>query len=147
MEKYSLCPRCELNYKPIGEQYCDVCKAELGIGEAGFLLPDDDEESEARLCPICHTNYCEEGEDMCIECKKELNAKSKSDDSETDDWMDSEEATEIEEDEMLIPEGLSDEEEEEEPTESYSDDDFEYINTDDFADDEDDEEEDEGDYN
>ena len=58
--KYTLCPRCELNYMPVGEQYCDVCKAELGLMEANFLLPDEDE-AEGRLCPICHTNYCEEG--------------------------------------------------------------------------------------
>ena len=70
-KKYILCPRCELNYIDAKEKYCDVCKAELGIGEASFLLPDEEDESEGKLCPICHTNYCEEGEDMCIECKKE----------------------------------------------------------------------------
>ena len=35
MEKktHILCPRCELNYLNSREKYCDVCKAELGIGE------------------------------------------------------------------------------------------------------------------
>ena len=87
MEKktYILCPRCELNYMDSREKYCDVCKAELGIGEANFLLPDEEDESEGKLCPICHTNYCEEGEDMCIECKKERASKDK--DEEETDWV------------------------------------------------------------
>ena len=29
MPKYVKCPRCDLNYMLEGEEYCDVCKAEL----------------------------------------------------------------------------------------------------------------------
>lgn len=147
-KKYTMCPRCELNYMPIGEKYCDVCKAELGIGEAGFLLPDEEDESEARLCPICHTNYCEDGEDMCIECKKEQAAKGKPYESESDEWVDNEDvSSEIDEEDEIPIIGLDDEEEEEEEdiSEQPSEDDFEYINTDDFVDDEDEEEQSEED--
>lgn len=150
MEKktYILCPRCELNYMDSREKYCDVCKAELGIGEANFLLPDEEDESEGKLCPICHTNYCEEGEDMCIECKKERASKDK-DDEETDNWNDDEEvAAEMDSDLDDIPMTDLDEEEEEEPeeeeSEEVSEDDFEYINPDDFADDPEEDEEDDG---
>lgn len=149
MEKktYILCPRCELNYIDSREKYCDVCKAELGIGKADFLLPDEEDESEGKLCPICHTNYCEEGEDMCIECKKEHAAKEK--DEETDNWNDDEEvAAEMDGDLDDMPIGGLDDDEEEQEEEEESDapdeDDFEYINPDDFAGDDDDDDEDEG---
>ena len=114
MEKktYILCPRCELNYMDSREKYCDVCKAELGIGEANFLLPEEEDESEGKLCPICHTNYCEEGEDMCIECKKERAAKEK--DEESESWNDDEEvAADIDEDMDDMSLGELDEEDEE----------------------------------
>ena len=149
--KYMLCPRCELNYIPVTEKYCDICKAELGLVEPSFLLPDDDDDTEGRLCPICHTNYCEEGEDMCIECKKEQAAKDKPVDEETDDWVDDEDvASDIDADIDDVPLVSLDEDEEEEETEEEESetpaaDDFEYINPDDFADDSEDEEEDEDD--
>ena len=151
--KYKLCPRCELNYIPVTENYCDICKAELGLVEPSFLLPDEEDESEGKLCPICHTNYCEEGEDMCIECKKEQAAKEKPMDEESDDWVDDEDvAADLDADMDDVPLVALDEDEEEEEEESEeasddtpSEDDFEYINPDDFADDGEDEEEEEDD--
>ena len=127
MEKktYILCPRCELNYMDSREKYCDVCKAELGIGEANFLLPDEEDEYEGKLCPICHTNYCEEGEDMCIECKKERAAKDK-DDEETDNWNDDDEVVaemDADLDDMPITDIDDEEEPEEEESEEVSEDD------------------------
>ncbi len=154
MEKktYILCPRCELNYMDSREKYCDVCKAELGIGEASFLLPEEEDESEGKLCPICHTNYCEDGEDMCIECKKERAAKDK-EEEETDNWHDDDEAVAEMDDDIMekylmgeeIPIGDLDEEEEQEEDETPEADDFEYINPDDFSGDDDDEDDDEDD--
>ena len=32
MAEYVKCPRCDLNYMLKGEEYCDVCKAELKKG-------------------------------------------------------------------------------------------------------------------
>lgn len=148
-KKYILCPRCELNYIDINEKYCDVCKAELGLGEASFLLPDEEDESEGKLCPICHTNYCEEGEDMCIECKKEHANKDKA--IEPDSWEEEDEdvATDLDSDLDDVTLGLDDDEEEEEeneePEASDDEDDFEYINPDDFSDDDDDESDDDDD--
>ena len=65
MAKYKRCPRCELNWIPEEEEFCDVCKAELKIGGASLL---EDEEEE--LCPICHVNYLEPGEKICSYCAK-----------------------------------------------------------------------------
>ena len=36
MGKYVKCPRCELNWILEENEYCDVCKAELGV--EGFTL-------------------------------------------------------------------------------------------------------------
>lgn len=74
MGKYKKCPRCELNWIPAEDEYCDVCKAELGLG--GIELIDDEEyEYEELLCPICKTNYIEPGDAMCEACKeKKLSA-------------------------------------------------------------------------
>lgn len=65
MGKYVKCPRCELNWILEENEYCDVCKAELGV-EGFTLLEDEDEEM---LCPVCGVNYIEHGERMCAECK------------------------------------------------------------------------------
>ena len=41
------CPRCELNYIREGEEYCEVCKAELRKGpELLFAIDDEDVRSE-----------------------------------------------------------------------------------------------------
>ena len=41
MAKYVKCPRCDLNYILEGEDYCDVCKAELKIGPSLFYDDED----------------------------------------------------------------------------------------------------------
>ena len=51
MPKYVLCPRCELNYIQEGEEYCDVCKAELKKGPQLVFAVDDEEEQERTIGP------------------------------------------------------------------------------------------------
>lgn len=70
MGKYMKCPRCELNWILETDEYCDVCKAELGM--EGFTLLEDEEEDI--LCPVCGINYIERNKKMCSDCL----AKSKS---------------------------------------------------------------------
>lgn len=51
--KYVKCPRCDLNYMKEGEDYCDVCKAELKIGpQLRFAALADDEDNEQVLCDL-----------------------------------------------------------------------------------------------
>lgn len=69
MGKYKKCPRCELNWIPAEDEYCDVCKAELGLGGIE-LIDDEEEEYEELICPICKTNYIEPGDAMCEACKE-----------------------------------------------------------------------------
>ena len=58
MPKYVKCPRCDLNYMLEGEEYCDVCKAELKKAPPlVFAVDDEDEEAEMILCPRCHRNF------------------------------------------------------------------------------------------
>ena len=64
MGKYMKCPRCELNWILETDEYCDVCKAELGM--EGFTLLEDEEEDI--LCPICGINYIERNKKMCADC-------------------------------------------------------------------------------
>ena len=72
MEKrYILCPRCELNYIEEGEEYCTVCKAELGLIDSSILIPEEEVESSEKLCPICKVNYIADDEDVCFMCAKE----------------------------------------------------------------------------
>ena len=71
MPKYVLCPRCELNYIQEGEEYCDVCKAELKKGPQLVFAVDDEEEQEImELCPKCHQNYLKPGQTLCRQCAK-----------------------------------------------------------------------------
>lgn len=75
--KYVKCPRCDLNYMPEGEKYCDVCKAELKLGPTiKFASFGDDDDNEQILCPICKRNYIDPGEEMCDECREERNDKA-----------------------------------------------------------------------
>lgn len=75
--KYVKCPRCDLNYMPEGEKYCDVCKAELKLGPTiKFISFGDDDDNEQILCPICKRNYIDPGEEMCDECREERNDKA-----------------------------------------------------------------------
>ncbi len=82
MGKYMKCPRCELNWILESDEYCDVCKAELGI--EGFTLLEDEEEEI--LCPVCGVNYIERTKKMCPDCL----AKSKRATSSFTDGADSE---------------------------------------------------------
>lgn len=78
MPKYVLCPRCELNYMPEGEKYCDVCKAELKLGPSLVFAVDEEEDESSqgeKLCPICKRNYISEDEDMCEQCREDENNK------------------------------------------------------------------------
>ena len=70
MGKYIQCPRCELNWILESDEYCDVCKAEMGI--EGFSLLEDEEDEI--LCPVCGVNYIDRNKKMCTDCL----AKSKS---------------------------------------------------------------------
>ena len=72
MGKYKKCPRCELNWIPVEEELCEVCKAELGKASKICLLEDDDDiDEEERICPVCKVNYLEPGEDICAACREE----------------------------------------------------------------------------
>ena len=70
--KYKLCPRCELNYIPEDEEYCEVCKVELGKTNAKLIEDDDLDDSifEEKICPKCRINYLGEDEEICEECRK-----------------------------------------------------------------------------
>ena len=71
MAKYVLCPRCELNYMAEGEEYCDICKAELKLGPSLVFAVDDDEDGSEKLCPICKRAYIAEDEEMCEQCRED----------------------------------------------------------------------------
>ena len=74
--KYVKCPRCDTNYMPEGEPYCDVCKAELKIGpQIKFAALDGDDEQDQILCPVCKRNFIDEGEEMCEECREAQSEK------------------------------------------------------------------------
>lgn len=161
---YILCPRCELNYIRKGEEYCDVCKAELKKGpQLVFAVDEDDEVEETMmLCPICHQNYIKTDEKMCAKCAEEMDFKGDQVDMEKDEeWKnflddEEEEKEEVSEEEILLSKlveeegsALFDDEEEEEELvdDSVNDepDDFDFpsdIDASDFEDrDEEDEEE------
>ena len=74
---YIKCPRCDLNWIKRGEEYCDVCKAELKKGpQLVFAVDDDDDqEEEMILCPVCRHNYIKPGEQMCAKCAEESDFK------------------------------------------------------------------------
>ena len=61
MAKYKKCERCELNWIPVEEDLCEVCKAELGRESKIHLIEDDEDENilGERICPICKENYLE----------------------------------------------------------------------------------------
>ena len=86
--EYVKCPRCELNYMKKGEEYCDVCKAELKKGpQLVFAVDDDDMDDEAvDLCPRCHHNYIKQGETMCEECLKELEREESHESDDDESW-------------------------------------------------------------
>ncbi|GHV01704.1 hypothetical protein FACS1894211_11920 [Clostridia bacterium] len=140
--EYELCPRCELNYKPKKQRYCDICNAALKANGDSLLLPDEDEESE-KLCPICRVNYMNPDEEMCFMCQKDRARESVDEDDSWRDFLDDEEPEPLEELDVSFEE-LAKEEEMEDDDEEFEDegeDDFEYVDPDE-EDYEDEEEED-----
>jgi hypothetical protein len=145
---FVLCPRCELNYIEEEEEYCKICKAELGlIDPSTVFMPEDDDVSEGKLCPICKINYIEDDEEMCLMCKREKEEKiaaEKAEEESINNWRDEEVPTDDEEMEISLSDLEEEEEEEEEKTtKNKDDDDFNYdVDPNDFiGDDEEDEEE------
>ena len=146
MAKYKKCERCELNWIPIEEDLCEVCKAELGKESKIQLIDEDDENIfNERVCPICKENYLEEGEDICPACRHEKEKlKEKSEDNwqfEDDDIIDDD----VEElslnalQEEEIDEDFDDEEEFREDLDDF-DESFEELGEIDFDEDEEDDE-------
>jgi hypothetical protein len=64
--KYSRCDRCELNYVPEGEQYCDLCKKEMS-GKYNDEV-NDDVNIDENICPYCEKHKLEYGEEICSFC-------------------------------------------------------------------------------
>ncbi|MDE7208296.1 MAG: hypothetical protein K2O31_00255 [Clostridia bacterium] len=141
MGKYMKCPRCELNWILEADEYCDVCKAELGM--EGFTLLEDEEEDI--LCPVCGINYIERNKKMCADCL----AKSKGGNSSYvgDSDSDSDIESQIESPQTDTEEGIEkisfDEIDEEEKFDIYDDafDDQDDFSANDFGKEEFDEEE------
>ena len=80
---YIKCPRCDLNWIPDTEKYCDVCKADLHIGTNVTLLGDEVDDDDSQLiCPICKVNYIEEGEEMCMQCRADRREQELSEEKE-----------------------------------------------------------------
>ena len=162
MAKYVICPRCELNFILEGENYCDVCKAELKIGPQ-LQYADEEDRLEEKLCPKCKQIYIPIDEDMCEICREKSMYDIEPDESadiENDekwrDYLDADEKEEIsnsgEDEEEQISLSLiaqeeeaefADEEEEDELYENNDDDDDDLYNYDisDIGDDIDEEEE------
>lgn len=89
MGNYKKCPRCELNWIPNSEEYCDVCKVELGKANIPLIEDEDEELSEERICPECKVNYLEDGEDVCTACRAEKVVKKpeeKAEPTDDEDW-------------------------------------------------------------
>ena len=89
MAKYKKCPRCELNWIPVEEELCEVCKAELGKASSISLLEDDEDGAydEERICPVCKVNYLADDEDVCAECRlKQKTEKAEKSDDDDDGW-------------------------------------------------------------
>jgi len=151
-----------------GEEYCDVCKAELNKGPKLVFAVDEDDEVETQiLCPICHQNYIKPDEQMCSKCADEMDFKNDQVDLDKDeewknyldDTAEEDEAEEDDEDMLSLnklaeEEGtdmFEEEEEDEEEVEPVDDepDDFDTgaIDPSDFeeSDEDEEEEEDEGD--
>lgn len=59
---YERCGRCEINYKPVGEPYCEVCRREIK-GERYY-----EDEEDTVLCPYCGIRKISCGEEACRYC-------------------------------------------------------------------------------
>lgn len=140
MAKYVKCPRCDLNYMLEGEQYCDVCKAQLKIGPS-LLFGDEDDIHEEKLCPICKNVNIPIADDMCENCRRALKYDIEPDsdlDIENDDkwrdFLDEDEKEEISnsgenEEEMLSLSKIQEEEAEslDEEFDYYEEDEEEFV--------------------
>ena len=83
---YIKCPRCDFNWIPDTEQYCDICKKELHMSTNVSLIGDEvDEDESLVLCPFCKVNYIEEGEEMCMQCRSDRRDKIEAE-SENEKW-------------------------------------------------------------
>ena len=114
MAEYVKCPRCDLNYMKKGEEYCDICKAELKKAPPLIFAVDEDDEVEAwELCPVCHQNHIKPGESMCAKCAEERDYQENREDPDDESWkefLDDEEEDEEEDEEMLSLNRLAEEE-------------------------------------
>ena len=70
--KYKKCPRCEINYVKVEEEYCSVCQAELD-GKSNC------EETDMDLCPYCFKEYVSFDQLMCDKCWRKRNKNITSD--------------------------------------------------------------------
>lgn len=165
MAKYKKCERCELNYIPVEEDYCLVCKQELKLEQA-------EEDIDLEICPICGVNYMPINQAMCDECSNTPTAEILDDEEEIIEPEEKEEVIWIEPEVVDIDSdveivSLSELEDEDDVDDSFDDDDdddadifekavstdkfeddFDYVDPDDFddaLDDDDDEDEEEDD--
>jgi len=76
--KYKKCPRCELNYIKVEEDYCAVCKTEMK------LAPEDSLSDDMELCPVCGQNFVSVDQVMCDECAKKRTLDDVVDESDDD---------------------------------------------------------------
>ncbi|MBO5286266.1 MAG: hypothetical protein J6B16_05150 [Clostridia bacterium] len=154
MADYIKCPRCELNYIHKDEEYCEVCKAELGIGPSLVFAVDKERVEKFKLCPICKQVEIPEDQEMCDKCRDNLDFKSDQIDPDNDEgWKDfvnddrddeedADEMRKLDEEEIIEEDDSFDDEDE--FAEACKEDDMEYVNPDDpdLLLDEDDEDED-----
>jgi len=128
---YIICSRCEINFILATDDYCDVCKVEMGLTDKVILMPDLEEIGEEKLCPICNVTYIAEDEDICFLCAKEKNDKSISRES-MDNWeedLDDEDTIDNNLDDLSLTE-LEEKEDLMDEDDKDSQDDFEYIDAD-----------------
>ena len=121
MAKYKKCSRCELNWIPVEEDYCDVCKAELKIGGATLL---EDEDEDEMLCPVCHTNYLEPGEKICAECARKTGKNGADEEYEKDDQPEEDDENKVSFDELAEEEAWNDFDEPFDDNEDFDSDDY-----------------------
>ena len=155
--KYVKCPRCDLNYMDSRQEYCDFCKAELGM-KSNLVIEDEDEdvgldEELTKLCPICKRVYIGIDEDMCDACAAAKGEDAiDENDEEWRNYMDDDPDEYVEEKIEIPLDELQDEEEEEEeeeeevaPVDDFEDD-FDYSgDPDDYDEDDDDDYDDDDD--
>jgi len=103
------CPRCELNYIREGEKYCRVCAREMKGLEDSSEAPE--------ICAACGERPAVSGHELCAQCMRE---RKELKDDELDTYADHPEEIlaevepiELEEDEPIEAESLSQLQEEE----------------------------------